>query len=377
MDDGAQSGRATMSAYVLVVDDDPSVCDLLTDLLEAEGYRAASALDGAAALALAIAEPPDLLVADLWMPRLGGEALAAALAEHGLGVLPVLFISSTSCPETVSPQRFLAKPFDLTLLLRAVEDALAGRLVPTVAAPATPPAVARDARPLVLVVEDDAETRGVVHDLLVQGGCRVAVAATGAQAVMALAAADVDLMLLDLVLPDIDGLELCLRVRARETDTYLPIVMLTALGSEQQRHAGFTAGADDYVVKPFRAEDLLNRVGVWVRAGQRLRAAQERLARATERRARDEGVVALARTAGDELKQPLTVLLGMLELWRAGRHRPADGPRVDAELQGAMEALLARVEAVERADHYETKVLGEMVVLDLERARGPQPLSTS
>jgi hypothetical protein len=42
-----------------------------------------------------------------------------------------------------------------------------------------------------------------------------------------------------------------------------------------------------------------------------------------------------------------------------------------------MEALLARVEAVERADHYETKVLGEMVVLDLERARGPQPLSTS
>jgi DNA-binding response OmpR family regulator len=363
-----------MSAYVLVVDDDPSICDLLVDLLEAEGYRVGTALDGEAALALAVAEPPDLLIADLWMPRLDGQGLAAALAAHGLATLPLLFISGMPRPASVPLHRFIAKPFDLTLLVWAVEDALSGKAPQPELAPDDELDSTPGTLPLVLVVEDDPETRGVVHDLIAQAGYRVVVAATGAQAIVALAAADVDLILLDLVLPDMSGLELCLRVRARDDGPYLPIVMLTALGSEQERHAGFTAGADDYVVKPFRAEELLDRVGVWVRTRQRLKAVQQRQTCSAERRGRDEGVVAMARTAGDELKQPLTVLLGMLELWRVGRFQAGDAPRVDAELQGAMEALLARVEALERAERYETKALGDMVVLDLDRARGPNPL---
>ena len=110
-----------------------------------------------------------------------------------------------------------------------------------------------------------------------------------------------------------------------------------------------------------------------MRARQRLKSAQERLTCAVKRRGRDEGVVAMARTAGDELKQSLTVPLGMLELWRVGRFWAADAGRVDAELQGAMEALLARVDALERAERYETRAPGDLVVLDLERARGPSP----
>lgn len=362
-----------MSAYVLVVDDDPSICDLLVDVLEAEGYRVAAAPDGEAALALAVAEPPDLVVADLWMPRLDGQGLAAGLAAIGLGPLPVIYISGLPRPASVPPHRFIPKPFDLTLLVRTAADALAGKPLPEPSA-ADEPKCLPDTRPLVLVVEDNPETRGVVHDLIAQAGYRVSIAATGAQAIVALASADVDLVLLDLMLPDMNGLELCLRVRARDDGPYLPIVMLTAMGSEQQRHAGFTAGADDYVVKPFRAEDLLDRVSVWVRARQRLKAAHQRVAAAAERRGRDEGVIAMARTTGDELKQPLTVLIGMMELWRAGRFRTRDAPRVDAELEGAMEALLARVEALERAERYETKALGGLVVLDLDRARGPSPL---
>jgi CheY-like chemotaxis protein len=191
-----------------------------------------------------------------------------------------------------------------------------------------------------------------------------------------LAAGDVDLVLLDLILPDVDGLELCLRVRAHEAEVYVPIVMLTALDGDERRHAGFTAGADDYVVKPFRAEDLLDRVGVWIRARQRLKAAQERLLRDVERRAHDEAVVATARAAGDELKQPLTVLVGMLELWCAGRFSD-DAARVETELKDAMAELVARVDALERAVRYETKPLGDLVMLDLDRARGPNPLASN
>jgi signal transduction histidine kinase len=87
--------------------------------------------------------------------------------------------------------------------------------------------------------------------------------------------------------------------------------------------------------------------------------------------------MAMARTAGDELRQPLTVLLGMFELWRAGRFQPAEAADVEAELQGALDALLARVETLERAEHYATKALGNLVVLDLDRAVGPSPLVRS
>jgi len=86
------------------------------------------------------------------------------------------------------------------------------------------------------------------------------------------------------MLPDVDGLELCRRVRARGGEVYVPIIMLTALSGAAQRHEGFSAGADDYVLKPFSAEDLLDRVQVWLQARQRLQNARDRVLREVERR---------------------------------------------------------------------------------------------
>src|SRR4051812_9518106 len=157
------------------------------------------------------------------MPGLDGQALVAKLAEHGLSLLPVLYMSGMPRPASVPPECFLAKPFDLALLLRAAVDAIAGQLTPSAALPDEARSGAVPRPPRVLVVEDDAETRGVVHALLVHAGYDVLVAATGAQALVGLAAEDVALVLLDLMLPDMDGLEVCARVRAREADTYLPI----------------------------------------------------------------------------------------------------------------------------------------------------------
>jgi CheY-like chemotaxis protein len=84
-------------------------------------------------------------------------------------------------------------------------------------------------------------------------------------------------VLLDVMLPDVDGLELCRQVRASEADEHLPIIMLTALGSDLQRHAGFAVGADDYVTKPFQLAELLDRVRVWTRTHLReqIRAAAQ------------------------------------------------------------------------------------------------------
>ena len=132
------------------------------------------------------------------------------------------------------------------------------------------------ARPVVLVVDDDPEIGEVLRYLLEHAGYTVALAGGAAAALARIEAGGIDLVLLDLMLPEMHGLELCRRVRAREGEAYLPIIMLSALADEAQRHAGFVAGADDYVTKPFNSDDLLDRVRVWVRTRQQLKATDER-----------------------------------------------------------------------------------------------------
>jgi DNA-binding response OmpR family regulator len=117
----------------------------------------------------------------------------------------------------------------------------------------------------VLVVDDDVTVREVVVSYLRAGGHTVVEAADGADALRAMRSDPADLVVLDLMMPGIDGLEVCRRLRAAGD---VPIIMLTALGAEVDRVVGLESGADDYVTKPFsprelvlRVEALLRRVG--------------------------------------------------------------------------------------------------------------------
>jgi DNA-binding response OmpR family regulator len=110
----------------------------------------------------------------------------------------------------------------------------------------------------VLVVDDDATVSDVVRRYLEQDGFRVRLAADGLAALAAVAAETPDLVVLDLMLGGIDGLEVCRRLRRDHPD--LPVVMLTALGEEADRVVGLEVGADDYVTKPFSPRELVLRV---------------------------------------------------------------------------------------------------------------------
>ncbi len=160
---------------------------------------------------------------------------------------------------------------------------------------AAEPAGRQSRPPVVLVVDDDPITQTYVSTLLGRAGYTVEIAADGPAGLARIEAGGIDVVLLDLMLPVLDGLELCRRVRARQSDVYLPIIMLTALDSADDRRAGFAAGADDYVTKPFRADDLLARVQVWAQTRARLRVAHERLQaeRATNARLAAETLHAL------------------------------------------------------------------------------------
>lgn len=109
----------------------------------------------------------------------------------------------------------------------------------------------------VLVVDDDTTVREVVVSYLRAAGHDVEEAGDGESALAAMRARAADLVVLDLMMPGIDGLEVCRRLRATSD---VPVVMLTALGTEQDRVAGLEIGADDYVTKPFSPRELVLRV---------------------------------------------------------------------------------------------------------------------
>jgi DNA-binding response OmpR family regulator len=119
----------------------------------------------------------------------------------------------------------------------------------------------------ILVVDDDRALADVVVGYLVRAGHQATTVQDGRQALEQVAAELPDLILLDLMLPEIDGLQVCRRVRAEHPD--LPIVMLTALGEAEDRIAGLELGADDYVTKPFSPRELVLRIdSVLRRAGR-------------------------------------------------------------------------------------------------------------
>jgi len=112
----------------------------------------------------------------------------------------------------------------------------------------------------VLIVEDEPDIRELVVHHLKREGYQVSAAASGEEALRQVQAAPPDLVLLDLMMPAMDGLEVCRRLRQDPATASLPIVMLTAKGDEIDRVLGLEIGADDYVVKPFSPKELLARV---------------------------------------------------------------------------------------------------------------------
>jgi phosphate regulon transcriptional regulator PhoB len=112
----------------------------------------------------------------------------------------------------------------------------------------------------VLIVEDEPDIRELVVHHLKREGYQVSAASSGEEALRQVQAAPPDLVILDLMMPAMDGLEVCRRLRQDPATAMLPIVMLTAKGDEVDRVLGLEIGADDYVVKPFSPKELLARV---------------------------------------------------------------------------------------------------------------------
>ena len=127
--------------------------------------------------------------------------------------------------------------------------------------------------PRILVVEDESDLALLLAYNLEAEGYVVESVERGDEAELRLAESAPDLVILDWMLPGVSGLEICRRLRARETTRTLPVIMVTARGEEAERVRGLSVGADDYVVKPFSVPELMARVRALLR-----RSRPERIA---------------------------------------------------------------------------------------------------
>jgi two-component system, OmpR family, phosphate regulon response regulator PhoB len=155
----------------------------------------------------------------------------------------------------------------------------------------------------VLIIEDEPALAELLRYNLESEGYAVRHTARGDDAEMMVAEEHPDLVLLDWMLPEVSGIEICRRIRARPDSRNIPILMLTARGEEGDRIRGLSTGADDYVVKPFSLPELMARVRAILR-----RAAPDRIADVLTM-----GDIALDRAAHRVTRGPREVRLGPTE----------------------------------------------------------------
>ena len=128
----------------------------------------------------------------------------------------------------------------------------------------------------VLVVEDDPDIAELVARYLEKAGYTTARVSSGRDALDAVRAKAPDLIVLDVMLPHVDGLEVCRLLRANDHTASIPIIMLTARADESERIVGLEMGADDYLAKPFSPNELVARVRAQLRRAQRVDAPSGR-----------------------------------------------------------------------------------------------------
>jgi two-component system OmpR family response regulator len=180
--------------------------------------------------------------------------------------------------------------------------------------------IAPTSRERLLVVEDDPEIRAMIAGMLADRGYEVLQAGDGRDMERLLHREQVDLVILDLMLPGEDGVSLCRRLRTRHG---VPILMLTAIGGETDRIVGLESGADDYVVKPFAPRELLARVRALLRRTGRYQTPAPETPSAFEFAGWELNLVRLTLTAPGGATVPLTnaefTLLAALCARRRGR----------------------------------------------------------
>lgn len=267
---------------LLLVDDDSETVQVLGRMLAEEG-RVRFALNGTDALRLAREQPPDLILLDAEMPGLDGFAVCKGLkGDPDLSPIPVIFLTShhdariEAAALDLGAADFVNKPPVASQVIARIRAQLrARRLAMSVRPRHSPPSPAAlpPRAPTLLVVDDDAIARELLCRALDGMGARILQAADGEQAMRMAQADPPDLILLDILMPDQDGLQLCERLQALPRLRSVPVVFVTRQADPETEARALEAGGTDFVAKPFIPAVLQARLRSLLRSRRQADAA--------------------------------------------------------------------------------------------------------
>jgi GAF domain-containing protein/CheY-like chemotaxis protein len=241
---------------VLVIDDEPAVREIVQRFLTREGYRVETAASGEEGLRLARAAAPDVITLDVLMPGMDGWAVLAALkADPRLADVPVIMLTiveEKNLGYALGAAEYLVKPLDRDRLVEVIRRH-------------------RPEHPI-LVVDDEPEQRALLRRILEREGYAVVEAENGVAALARLRERAVSLVLLDLMMPEMDGFELVEELRRQEVWRGLPIVVITARDLSPEDRARLSGSVQRVLAKGGHGSEAL------------LSEVRELLARSTARR---------------------------------------------------------------------------------------------
>jgi len=284
------------AATILVVEDGQLNREMLSRRLARHGYQVITAHDGRQGVLKAQTSPPDLILMDMSMPVMDGwEATRLLKAAPTTHAIPVIALTAHAMPGDrhkaieAGCNDYETKPVDFHRLLGKIRGFLADSPISQsyVAAQASLPQP--EATGKVLVIEDNDTNNAVRLRRLQRQGYEAVAAATASAALELIRRHAFDLVLLDMTLPEINGLELLGIIRASYSTTDLPVVILTAGNQEEIRVSALHRGANDYLIKPVNYPLMLVRIQDQLALRQAHQTGMDKLEASDSRMAKEAG----------------------------------------------------------------------------------------
>ena len=258
--------------HILIIEDERPLVDLLKEKLKKEGYEISVAYDGEEGYGKITKEKPDLILLDIVMPKKDGYEVLESMNNDKVDI-PVVIISNSGQPVEIEKTKKLGAvghliktEFSPEDVLNKVKEILNGESDGKESGPLQPRTEEGDSKKggaRVLLVEDDAFLREICSKKLVKEGYTVYEAIDGEQALKGVREVKPDIVLLDIILPAIDGFQILSQIRA-DKDTKIskiPVIMLSNLGQEDDIKKAISMGANDYLVKAhFTTEEIVGKI---------------------------------------------------------------------------------------------------------------------